>query len=139
MSAKLYHTKEEKRLATRARANALRRANPEPHRAYNRAYWAAHPEKMRASSKRNHYRSSYGIEPEYKEELLRKQGNKCALCRSLSPRSKRGWQLDHCHTTKWIRGVLCNRCNVGLRYFGDGDPALLQAALAYSNPNRKML
>lgn len=44
-----------------------------------------------------------------RNELLKKQGNKCGICQ----RNMTGIKacLDHCHTTGFIRGVLCSTCN----------------------------
>lgn len=42
-------------------------------------------------------------------ELLREQGNKCALCRqALAPGDA---VLDHCHSSGFIRGTLHRGCN----------------------------
>ncbi|WP_407664890.1 endonuclease domain-containing protein [Micromonospora tarensis] len=38
--------------------------------------------------------------------------------------------MDHCHTSKDVRGVLCRTCNTGLGMFRD-NTALLQAAVRY--------
>ena len=41
-----------------------------------------------------------------------------------------GANVDHCHKTGLIRGLLCARCNKAIGWFGD-DPALLEAAALY--------
>jgi hypothetical protein len=59
------------------------------------------------------------------EELFRRQGGGCAICR-------RGGKLrvDHDHETGVVRGLLCNGCNRALGVFGDSAQRL-QIALAY--------
>jgi len=49
----------------------------------------------------------------------------CMICLSAE-----NLRLDHCHTAKMPRAVLCNGCNTGLGAFRD-DPALLRNAIAY--------
>lgn len=65
-------------------------------------------------------------------ELLKKQGGKCALCEK--PLSKLtgagGAGIDHCHNTGKVRGLLCTGCNAGLGCFRD-DKEILRKALAY--------
>lgn len=39
-------------------------------------------------------------------------------------------KVDHDHKTNEIRGILCNKCNVGLGLFMD-DPDLLEFARIY--------
>ena len=75
-------------------------------------------------------RYAYGIDSAQKEQILKRQGGRCAICRSPDPKSKRGWHVDHDHATKKVRGLLCRSCNVGIGRFRD-DPELLRAALQY--------
>jgi hypothetical protein len=64
------------------------------------------------------------------EELIAKQNNLCPICEDnlLEVRPN----LDHCHRTNMIRGVLCNSCNVGLGFFAD-NPKFLEAGITYLN------
>jgi hypothetical protein len=39
-------------------------------------------------------------------------------------------QIDHCHITGKVRGLLCHKCNKGIGLLGD-DPARVAAALNY--------
>lgn len=52
---------------------------------------------------------TYGLTPAQYDELLRRQGGRCAICRQ-KPRSKR-LAVDHDHGTGAVRGLLCSRCN----------------------------
>lgn len=65
------------------------------------------------------------------------QGGRCCICRSNrfdagrkghSP--YRFLRIDHCHETDKVRGLLCDKCNLGLGNFND-DPQWLRAAAAY--------
>jgi hypothetical protein len=56
---------------------------------------------------------------------------KCAVCRAADP-GKRGWQIDHCHATGRVRGLLCIHCNLALGHLKDRVD-LFQAAIAYLN------
>ncbi len=60
------------------------------------------------------------------EQLYTLQGGKCAICRR--PFGEPGqfggaWRreahadLDHCHSTSRVRGLLCGRCNRNLGWF----------------------
>lgn len=68
------------------------------------------------------------------ESLLKSQGNRCAVCGDIESRRgkwlTRNLNVDHCHDTGAVRGLLCNRCNLGLGYFKD-DPILLLNAIKY--------
>jgi len=67
----------------------------------------------------------YGLSNTEFRVLLRKQKHRCAVCRVRRPKS-----IDHSHSSKTVRGVLCFHCNTGLGHFRD-SPALLRAAAAY--------
>ena len=71
---------------------------------------------------------TYGITREQYDALIVQQNGLCALCNN--PPGKRALAVDHDHKTKEIRGLLCDRCNVGLGMFHD-DPQLLVAAIRY--------
>ena len=64
-------------------------------------------------AKNTHLKSLYGISSEEYNTLLEKQSGVCAIC--LTPfKSTRSTHLDHCHTSKKIRGILCANCNRGI-------------------------
>jgi hypothetical protein len=51
----------------------------------------------------------YRIKTDDYERLAQQQNNVCAIC--LKPTTQKYLVVDHCHTTKKIRGLLCNACN----------------------------
>jgi hypothetical protein len=78
--------------------------------------------------------AKFGITAEEYDALLVKQEYKCAICQLSETATRRGelkqLAVDHCHDTGRIRGLLCQRCNVGLGQFQD-DAELLRAAISY--------
>lgn len=76
----------------------------------------------------------YGLTVEQFDELLASQGGACAICgkpADLTPGVRTDqWNIDHCHETGAVRGILCSPCNIGIGQLGD-DPARLRAALRY--------
>ena len=116
-------------------------------RVYDRAYRAKDPERRRArdAARSRRWRSAnpekkraqvlrrlYGLTLEQFAELLRAQGDVCAICR----KSSSDYCVDHCHATDRVRGVLCRRCNVGVGQFRD-DPNLLLEAASYLAKHRE--
>ena len=59
--------------------------------------------------------------------LLKLQNYKCHICNCCV---KKKYDIDHNHTTKKVRGILCHHCNVGLGMFKD-TPQLLKSAILY--------
>ena len=74
----------------------------------------------------------YGIDVDDYDRMVESQNNKCKICGTDEPRGIGGWKVDHCHSTGKVRGLLCNNCNLGLRYFKDNTKSL-QAAIEYLN------
>jgi hypothetical protein len=53
----------------------------------------------------------YGITEDQYNDLLKKQGGRCAICRRDKSEFTTRLAVDHNHVTKEIRGLLCNYCN----------------------------
>lgn len=122
---------------TREQRNATRRAYVAKNRAkfneHNRKQRAKDPEKTRAytraQTRRWYIKHKYGLTIEQYNELLEKQDHRCAICGVTDP-GKSDWRIDHCHTTKKVRGLLCHNCNVSLGLMGDNIPNI-QSMLEY--------
>ena len=104
-------------------AVARQRSNPERHRAEARKY--ARNNKVRRLD--TNLRHSYGITLVERDALELKQAGVCLICKQTSDKKL---QVDHCHASLKVRGLLCWRCNRGLGMFKD-SPAALRAAAAY--------
>ena len=77
-------------------------------------------EKHRINQWKYHLLKTYGITVEERENILKSQGYKCAICGKLQEDEKKRFAIDHNHKTKHIRGVLCGYCNGSLlRYLRD--------------------
>ena len=61
--------------------------------------------------------------------LLDAQNGVCAVCKLPS---RRALCVDHCHATRQVRGLLCDKCNTALGLFGD-DVRRMLAAVVYLN------
>ena len=63
------------------------------------------------------------------QRMHEEQAGRCAICaRMLGP--GRHTNVDHCHTTGKVRGLLCHKCNNGLGRFEDSIDSL-KAAIQY--------
>jgi recombination endonuclease VII len=82
--------------------------------------------------------AAYSMTIEQYEEMLGRQGGKCASCRSSDPGRGDHFAVDHDHRCcpgkrscgKCIRGLLCIKCNSVLGLLDD-DPDKLAALIAY--------
>ena len=71
-----------------------------------------------------------GIDVEEANKIKEKFSS-CYLCQS-----ELNLNIDHCHETSKIRGVLCRNCNLGLGLFKDNS-AVLRKAADYIDKNNK--
>lgn len=71
----------------------------------------------------------YGITLEDKKRLEDQQRGACAICLAKDSRLL----VDHCHESGVVRGLLCNRCNVGLGFVESG---FLDNAISYLTKER---
>lgn len=54
----------------------------------------------------------YGITAEQYDEMFDSQDGHCALCPAVPPFGrKKHLEVDHCHETGRVRGLLCPQCN----------------------------
>lgn len=79
---------------------------------------------------RSHVQRSYGLTPEEHKILRKKQKNRCAVCRR-----KAKLFVDHCHSSKKVRGLLCRHCNSALG-FSRENPRILQKLIRYLRRNK---
>lgn len=75
----------------------------------------------------------YGLTPDDFDRLVEEQGGGCAICGSSVSRL----QVDHCHESGVVRGLLCGGCNSGLGHMRD-DPVRLRAAAEYVERSRSV-
>lgn len=98
-----------------AQNTAYRTAKPENHRKVNLAYARspAGKAKQRANSLRRKFWPQMTNEQAVAEydRLLAIQKNCCGLCGIHQSLLKTSLAVDHCHETKSVRGLLCNKCN----------------------------
>jgi hypothetical protein len=107
--------------------------DPQKYREMMRKCRAKNKDKYNARAK-EHYRNNIdkykvtnrnaGLKYRYKitvkdyEAILSRQGGGCAVCNSKSPGAgRKHFAVDHCHETGKVRGLLCNRCNIGLGFY----------------------
>jgi hypothetical protein len=90
---------------------------------YGKKYRLKHKDRYKQHSKKYrsiHYKNNYhrnrsliyryNVDLNYFNNLLKLQKSKCGICniKLIKP------QLDHCHITKKVRGILCFNCNMKL-------------------------
>ena len=76
----------------------------------------------------------YGLTYEEWERIREAENFSCMICGITESELGRVLDVDHCHETNKVRGVLCNSCNVILGRCQD-NPKILQAAVEYLSVN----
>lgn len=81
-----------------------------------------------------YYINQYGVSLLEVERMLVAQENLCAICRREGFKMHDGvfmnLNLDHCHSTGVVRGLLCHNCNRALGLLKD-DVDVMQRAIDY--------
>lgn len=124
---------------------------------YRKKYWEQRPEKLAEHTKKwlnthqEHHKEwrelwntnnkrklrtylltyNYGMTFQQVQEMYISQNGCCGIC-EIRFKSRRHIHIDHNHTTKKVRALLCHKCNVGLGYFNE-DTSLLTKAIEYIN------
>lgn len=86
--------------------------------------------------KKNHFRNlgyffatKYRLKVSEYQAMVEKQNGLCWIC-NKPPIGKKRLSVDHCHTTKKVRGLLCDNCNKGIGNLKE-DPKILVRAIRY--------
>jgi prolyl oligopeptidase PreP (S9A serine peptidase family) len=101
---------------------------------YKRNYREANKINSRISNRKQHIMYTYGITLEEYNQLFLEQKGKCAICGRHQSELKRTMSIDHDHETGKIRGLLCQKCNVGIGSLND-DIDLLNKGIQYLSQN----
>lgn len=98
-----------------AASNNRKKAKSKDKDAYNKAQWA------------RRVQNKYGITLDEYTKIMN-NSKSCTIC-DKTPSGKFSDKLvyDHCHTTGKFRGVLCNKCNIGIGALGDTSSDLKKA------------
>lgn len=110
---------------------SYRKANRAKVNAYNKSKY---PENKNAI-KNWKLQDKYGISLLDRENILVQQNKCCAICRIPEANLTKSLAVDHCHKTLKVRGLLCDKCNVGIGYFNDNIELLEKAKLYLESTN----
>jgi hypothetical protein len=145
-----YRKKNPEKIAARNKAYQQTEAYKKNRRIYIKQYRAKNKENIVAQVSAHYYKNKkhkvavareriYGITPEDYDTMLKEQNHKCKICsikfnNNYNQESKIDYahlqHLDHCHTTKKVRGILCPFCNLGLGHFKN-SPERITTAINY--------
>ena len=75
----------------------------------------------------------YGLTKEDILALLKKQRNKCPVCKENLTEV---FEVDHDHINLKVRGLLCRKCNWGIGLLRDSIP-ILKSAIKYMRRRRQ--
>lgn len=102
---------------------AYRAANLETIKAGQAIWRAANREELKAYRAANRkekkayaWKRKYGLSPEAYQLMLLEQKNACGICNENFSKYP---NVDHCHKTGEVRGLLCGNCNKALGGFKD--------------------
>jgi len=101
----------------------------------NRRYYRDNIKHIKTVYRKYKLKSQYNMTPEQYDEMFNNQEGKCLICKRPEIEFKKGLEIDHCHVTGKVRGLLCMDCNTGLGKFKD-NITLLQKAIEYLNHNK---
>lgn len=96
--------------------------NPDKQALADKKYRETHAEQFKASRKAwglknprrlksNNLRKKYGITIEQYDEMFTQQNGYCKVCKKHQSEFNSPLNVDHCHKTKLVRGLLCGNCN----------------------------
>ena len=118
------------------KAKLWKEANPEKAKESSRKSVAkARSEESRENKKHRHLLHTYGISLEDYSKMYHAQQGQCKICKTPldfqnESRGATTANVDHCHETGIVRGLLCDNCNRGIGFLKD-SPTILRLAAEY--------
>jgi hypothetical protein len=99
----------------------------------NRSYACFRESLRRANApeafRQSHLKRNRGITTVDYDKMLANQEGKCAICHTDTPSKRRKYfDIDHCHATGKVRGLLCEVCNRAIGLLKDSPEMLRRAA-----------
>lgn len=115
--------------------HAIESLDREGQQLYNKNFHKQWTARNRERVRVGHRARRHGLTPADIDRIRDQQCGLCAICTvKLEPPVRRNSRyrenIDHCHSTLKIRGLLCFSCNCALGHFSD-RPDLLRAAADY--------
>lgn len=74
-------------------------------------------DKVSLIRRRTKLKQKYGISVEEYDAMFKEQNGVCKLC--YKEHTRRPLNVDHCHSTGKVRGLLCDKCNMALGLLND--------------------
>src|SRR5690348_3193138 len=84
-------------------------------------------DRRRAWSRNYDFIRNYGITTEIYNQMWAEQKGCCAICKRHETEFAKRLHVDHCHTTKKVRGLLCHNCNLAIGRLREDVDVLLNA------------
>lgn len=100
-------------------------------RGYDKKRYWKNPMKERE----RHLTRKYGITLNDYNAMFDAQDGRCAICRRSQ---KRALDVDHCHASGRVRGLLCTNCNRLIGHAGDSEDRLASAIAYLRRSNRNV-
>ncbi len=112
------------------RSREDRKNNPARRREAQRKYRLTHPPSKRQTDNFSwRLKKCYGITLEQYNEMVEVQRGRCAICDKTQSVGRR-LAVDHDHDTGFVRGLLCDGCNLMIGRLKD-SPSLLDRMRRY--------
>jgi hypothetical protein len=97
---------------------AYREANKPKIAEAKKKCYKANPELYAKLRRKSALKLRYGLTLQDYDNMLAAQQNRCGICGIHISELKEPIQVDHCHATGKVRGLLCRSCNIRL---GEGN------------------
>ena len=99
------------------------------------AWREAHPEQLKHSYRKTHYKTTYGLS-DADADALAKDRNRMGTCPVCGEHTK--LVIDHRHATGKMRERICSSCNSALGYLRE-DPFIAKALISYMKKHNGVL